>query len=122
MNQMPNKVKVGAVDYTIVIADLQENDYGCCDTHMQVITLSPNQTVQSASDTLLHEILHAIWNESGLFIMKRPDEETIVRLMATWLKTVMIDNPDISKFVQDASAYWPHNATPTGDKKARRHV
>jgi hypothetical protein len=109
---IPNKVKIGALDYRIEVAVLPDNDYGNCDTHIQLITLTPNQTSQSAADTLLHEILHAIYNDSGLFTIKRPDEEITVRLIATWLKGVFRDNPEVTSFILDAEPHWHHVATP----------
>jgi hypothetical protein len=117
---IPTKVKIGALDYRIEVAVLPDNDYGNCDTHTQVIYLTPNQTAQSAADTLLHEILHAIYNDSGLFTIKRPDEEITVRLIATWLKGVFRDNPEVTEFILDATPHWHHIATPTADRKARR--
>jgi hypothetical protein len=117
---IPTSVKVGHLDYKIIVAVLPDNDYGNCDSHTQVITLTPNQTPQSAADTLLHEILHAIYNDSGLFSIKRPDEEITVRLIATWLKGVFRDNPEVTAFILDATKYWHHQAYSLGDKKSRR--
>lgn len=109
---LPSTIRVGAATYSLVVEPIQGEDpeYGNCDTHTQVITISSNQTAQSAGDTLLHEVLHAIWNESGLAFIKRPDEETVVRITATWLRMVFIDNPLVHKFVMDPSS-WIHKAT-----------
>lgn len=108
---LPSRIKIGAADYELVIGPINDSDeYGNCDTHAQRITISNNQTAQSAGDTVLHEIIHAIWNESGLAFIKRPDEEAIVRITATWLKLVFRDNPDLAPFILNPSS-WPHQAT-----------
>lgn len=110
-------IKIGAVDYTIELQDkLEDDDYGCCDPHTQTITLSKDQNRQAVGDTLLHEIMHAIWHESGLFAVKRPDEEQIVRTTSTWLCLVFRDNPKVLSFIKDPGDNWPYSATPKGDK------
>jgi hypothetical protein len=119
MKQVPGTVKVGAVDYRILLEGADPDEYGACDTATQIIHLSKNQTAQNVSDTLLHEIMHAIWNESGIFMNKKPNEETIVRTMSTWVRMVLRDNPDVASFILDATDYWPYEATPL--EKAHRH-
>jgi hypothetical protein len=107
---LPSTVKVGATEYSLIVGHIKDSDeYGNCDTHTQVITISNNQTMQSAGDTLLHEILHAIWNESGLAFVKR-DEETVVRITASWLNMVFKDNPVVASFIMNPTA-WPYTAT-----------
>jgi cob(I)alamin adenosyltransferase len=119
MHDIPTVVKVGAVDYRIVLDGTSADEYGACDTATQTIHLSKNQTAQTVADTMLHEIMHAIWNESGIFMHKRPTEETIVRTMSTWTKMVLRDNPHVAAFIFDATPYWPYTATPL--EKAHRH-
>lgn len=117
---LPSSVRVGGATYKMVVATIEGEDpeYGNCDTHTQVITISTNQTAQSAADTVLHEVLHAIWNESGLAFIKRPDEETVVRITSTWLRMVMIDNPSIQNFVTNPSS-WTHQPTGEGSRKTK---
>lgn len=119
MNGTPTLIKIGAVDYTVVIEDEPSEEFGSCDTVTQTIVLSSNQTAQSVADTLLHEILHAIWTESGLFMHKRPDEETIVRTMSTWLRMVLRDNPHAAAFIFDAEGLWPHKPRIPAEKRVR---
>jgi hypothetical protein len=121
VNGTPTEIKIGAVDYTVVVESGVSDEFGSCDTVTQTIILSANQTAQAVSDTLLHEVLHAIWTESGLFMIKRPDEETIVRTTSTWLRMVLRDNPHVAAFIFDATGLWPHRPTITGEKRIR-HV
>lgn len=114
----PAFVKIGPVDYKLILdSSLQEN-FGECDTALQVIHISVRQTAQAASDTLLHEILHAIWDESGLFMHKRPSEETIVRTVSTWLRMVLRDNPAVARLIVDAQAFEPFVSPEAGAPKA----
>lgn len=110
MRGVPQSIKVGAVDYTIHVEDTTDGEYGECISHTQRIRLARNQTAQGVGDTLLHEVLHAIWYESGLFDMKRIDEERIVRTTATWLKMVFRDNPHAAAFIVHPEEHWPFTA------------
>ena len=120
MSHIPTLVKVGAVDYTISLVDQFDDEYGSCVPHMQQIFICKNQTAQSASDTMLHEIMHAIWNESGLFMMKRLDEETVVRTMSTWVRMVLRDNPHVAAFIYDAQDYWNYQPSMLPDRKDKK--
>lgn len=54
-----------------------------------------HQSAQDAVDTLMHEILHAIWLLAKIDAGKG-DEEAIIYTMATWLTTTLfIDNPKL---------------------------
>jgi hypothetical protein len=118
-NKTPKKIKVGAVDYTVHLQDVKDREQlGCCLYAHQRIYLTPNMLHQNASDTLLHEVLHAIWNESGLSFVPDLEEETIVRTMATWLRIVISNNPKFLQFIVDASDMWPYGPTHDPDKEA----
>ena len=107
-NKTPKKVKVGPIDYTIHMQDVRDvEQLGCTLYAHQRIYLSPNMLHQNASDTLLHEVLHAIWNEAGLDHIIDLEEETIVRTMATWLRMVITTNPQFLAFITDSSLMWP---------------
>lgn len=119
MRGVPQSVKVGAVDYVVSVEETTDGEYGECVSHLQLIRLAKNQTAQGVGDTLLHEILHAIWYESGLFDVKRPDEERIVRTLSTWLKMVFRDNPHVAAFILHPEEHWPFNAYDNGSKDVK---
>lgn len=116
---MIKKIKIGPIDYTIKImpADI-DGQYGACVYEHQMIYLSPNQLHQAASDTILHEVLHAIWHESGLEHTDLLVEETVVRTMSTWLRIVFLDNPELVKFILNSKKQWPYGPTSDPDKEA----
>lgn len=39
---------------------------GCCDHDHQVLWIHSAQTVTNYRDTIVHEVMHALWTESGL--------------------------------------------------------
>ena len=77
---------------------------------------------QQASDTLLHEVMHAIWSESGLDHIPDLNEETVVRTLATWLRIVFRDNPDFTKFVINSKSAWTHGPKGDPEKQAAWHL
>lgn len=117
--KVPKKIKIGAVDYTVhALNKTDRNQYGVCLYDHQRIYLSQNMLHQQASDTILHEVLHAIWSEAGLDHIPDLNEETIVRTLATWLRIVFRDNPDFAKFVLNAKNMWEYGPKTDPDKAA----
>ena len=117
--ELPKTIKIGAVDYTVHMLDKKDrSQYGVCLYDHQRIYLSQNMKHQQASDTLLHEVLHAIWSEAGLDHIPDLNEETIVRSLATWLRIVLRDNPDFARFVLNAKTAWKYGPTSDPDKIA----
>ena len=102
-------IKIGRTIYKIEMlpADITSL-YGACSYEYQIIYMSPNQTYQQASDTLLHEVLHAIWNESSLEHAIEIEQEIIVRTTSTWLLMVLDDNPQLLKFLTKGKSMWTH--------------
>jgi hypothetical protein len=118
-NRTPKKIKVGPVDYTTHMLDAKDvQQLGVCLYSHQRIYLTPNMKHQNASDTLLHEVLHAIWNESGLDHIIDLNEETIVRTFATWLRMVVTQNPQFLEFIVDSEFMWPFGPKHDPDKEA----
>jgi hypothetical protein len=121
-DKLPKKIKVGAVDYTTHLLNSTDRaQLGVCLYNHQRIYLSPNMKHQVASDTLLHEVLHAIWSESGLDHIPDLNEETVVRALATWLRLVIRDNPEFVKFIVNSKSMWPYGPTNDPDKEAGWH-
>jgi hypothetical protein len=107
--QMIKKIKVGAVTYSIkYLPDTIRDQYGACVFEHQIIYLSKQQQYEGAADTLLHEVLHAIWNEAGLEMAPALEQETVVRTLATWMRIVIVDNPEFYKFLKDGKDIWPY--------------
>ena len=103
--KLPKTIKVGYADYKIVqmkreIADADSKD-GHCNVREHIITIRAENRPQSEiANTLLHEVMHAIWymwgNGSG------QEEETCVTTLSNGLLTVMRDNKEFVEYTTEA--------------------
>ncbi len=70
--ELPEKVNILGAEYTIVLDKInRDNAHGECDFQLKKITLFVDDTIKTSKsydvlDTLIHEVIHAILNESGL--------------------------------------------------------
>lgn len=106
-NNYPRKLKIGPYTYSIELyPDATYSDHGACVYNHQTIFISPNQHAERAGDTLLHEVLHAVWDLSGFDQVADLNEENIVRSIATWLTLVLKDNPKLVEFITNPNLNW----------------
>ena len=98
---VPTTVQVGPYSYKVVLLAKEMSElFGETDSREQAIRLHPDQARDSMADTLLHEVLHAVWHCSGLHDGKY-NEEQVVRGLTTWLLLVLRDNPDLVGYLCD---------------------
>lgn len=100
---IPSHVLVGPYLYKVTVEERQSSGddlFGECDVHTQTVYLSPGQARDSMADSLLHEVLHAIWAASGLHD-GRYNEEQCVRGITTWLLLVLRDNPELVTYLTE---------------------
>ncbi len=91
--QKIKSVRVGPSDYSV---EYKSNiDYsGLTDREMQRIYIADVGSEKYKTNTLIHEILHAIFYEQGLTNeYKMKDEERIVLNLANGLHQFLRDNP-----------------------------
>jgi hypothetical protein len=78
-------------------SDLGSSAVGLCQNTEFLISVADGQHPVEEFDTLLHEIMHAVW-----FVMSASmggaDEEQIVRRVSTGLTGVFMDNPQLLKY------------------------
>ena len=79
--------------------NLGATSVGLCDNSNLVIHVLDGQHPVEEYDTLIHELLHAIWfimaiDHGGL------DEESVVRRLASGLTGVFLDNPELLTYLQ----------------------
>ena len=100
----PKSVRVGPHVYKVLKDDRtaqalrDESKYGITKVDRLEIHLDPNVAHTQVADTLLHEILHCIWDQSGL----REDqslEESVICSITTELLNVLRSNPKVTKFL-----------------------
>lgn len=75
--------------------------YGQCDTEHLAIHLATNIPESRKGETLLHEVLHAIYYEYGLSHVN--DEEGIVSLLSVGLYQVLKDNEELRGEIWDGT-------------------
>jgi Zn-dependent peptidase ImmA (M78 family) len=102
---LPDKVKLGWRTYSISIArrqDPQKMLYGEIDFERNTIFINEDGSQGTQKSTLLHEIIHWIFYNSG-HANWRNDEE-LVNSLAENLMMIFIENPELAGllFCQDS--------------------
>jgi hypothetical protein len=102
-------VKVGWHRYEVIfdkqqlqIAALNNNIHeslvGLTDVQKTVIWVDDDMSLSQIQDTLLHELLHALFDACGLSVeLEGNIEERIVRVLAPALLSMLKDNPGLVK-------------------------
>jgi hypothetical protein len=103
--KLPKQIKVGYADFKVVnlkseYADHDTKEGHCSSAHHIISVRSDDRPDSEVANTLLHEVLHAIWyiwgNGGGL------EEESAVTTMANGLLTVFKDNEGFVEFLSEA--------------------
>jgi len=101
----PSKIRIGPYDWKVSYYGLEEYDlrrkYGHTDRFNIKMEICDATQDQCTADTVIHEVLHAIWFSKGISGDKA-DEEDIVTPLATGLAQVIRDNPDLIKWLQES--------------------
>lgn len=87
---------------TIRIEAMEHSDIACGYflDHEGLIQIDHTIQPEQQADTLIHEVLHAIWRSRGL--PDRATEEEAVNRLASGLATVLRDNPDLPLWLEQA--------------------
>lgn len=98
-------VKVGAFYYKLILQDVEEDletdNLGChCSTSM-TITINTNIHPLKAVEVLIHECLHAVWEQRVDEVADKKEEEAIVTAFGVGLATLFVDNPKFLTTIQD---------------------
>lgn len=96
----PRVIKVMGKNYQIKFVNtspIAHENLGQCDHKKMLICIEEEQVPVEELDTVIHEILHAIWYQMS--IGEGPmEEEPIVRRTANGLLQVILDNPELLKY------------------------
>lgn len=108
--EMPKVVKVGAFDFSIEDwhprTAANKGRYGECEFLNFVIRIDQSHRRCKVADTLIHEILHAIFWVWG--IEDGDKEERLVNTLSTAICTVWRDNPDVIAWINENLADAPN--------------
>lgn len=104
MSDVPRLIYIGPADYDLVMKKRIEN-LGECEDGKILLRSGQNPTAERG--TVVHELLHAIFFESGLrkstgLQLTLETEEEIVNAIAPWIYAVFFqDNPDLNKYLTE---------------------
>ena len=97
----PKELRVMGRDYIIVFekeTTFKSSAAGLCDNQKMIITIMEDQHPVEELDTVIHELLHAIWHHMSMG-EHLPEEEVLVRKTAGGLTQVFLDNPHLIKYI-----------------------
>lgn len=104
----PKKVAVGPRTYGIVVdataialrsAESQETLDGICDHNTQTITVRASLAPDAEACTIIHEVLHAIFETYGLTRLLGDSEEDLTRALEAPLLALLRDNPRLISYL-----------------------
>lgn len=105
----PKQIRVNGKTYKILFNEknplVEYDNHGHCDNTKHIIHIEGEQVPSEEADTLIHEVLHAVWYQMTLTDIDDAVEERIVRALGTGLAGLFADNPkmlDYLKAVQKA--------------------
>ncbi len=103
--KIPKQVDVGPHQYEVVteeravLALRDEGKYGITRVDRLEIHIDDAGAQTQVADTLLHEILHCIWDQGGLRMEDPGLEERVVSSLTTGILAVLRQNPKVVKFL-----------------------
>jgi Zn-dependent peptidase ImmA (M78 family) len=78
--KLPRTVTIGGIKFKVVIAALDDGDFGrMCFDERKIVISDECADFKTQLETLRHEMLHAALHVSGVSFSQRYDEENIVR-------------------------------------------
>lgn len=107
----PDLVWVGAKRYTVTYsndairlksADHQKDLLGNTNHHSLEIIIDDAPAEQVIRDTLLHEVLHCLWEDAGIREMELTEEE-LVGSLTPRLMSVLRVNPGLREYLEASS-------------------
>ncbi len=103
MADFPASIRIGYRDYDVVELPAREGEgegiYGRHSAFLNRIEVRADVKPFERADTLLHEVLHGVWQMADL---PKKDEERCVTLISRGLTQVIRDNPHLIAYLQDA--------------------
>ena len=97
----PASITVGPYRYGVTVDDarIPPDLYGLCDKGKHVVALHPDQSAVRLRSTLMHELLHALCDLTGVDDDKA--EERIVTVLAPALLALLRENPRLLEWLTE---------------------
>jgi hypothetical protein len=101
---LPNKIRILGRKYVVKVEDLPPSVLGETDRTDHKIRLSPKLSPQIALETLLHELCHVAFLETGLDNMIAPKQkEAICDCIALAFSDILVFKKESKKCLSQAS-------------------
>lgn len=99
----PKKIRVGPCDWDVVLKDefLDDDDdiqLGAATISDLEIGIRKDINKQIEQETLMHEVLHAVFAQSGVDLSHNK-EERVVAAISPYLLMLLRDNPKLYKYL-----------------------
>lgn len=96
---LPRHIRIGPYQDSFHVVPSLKSDRGQYVGGCRIkLSSKANETPQEALDTVLHEILHSIWDKARIGKGKM-SEEVIIATFGSWLAAALIDNQRLLKWV-----------------------
>jgi len=101
----PKSIRIGAFNYKIVYHRKLGQNLGEVDTNRKRIDIWKHESNQALRDSILHEILHIIFedlieNLEKMSCDTHDKEEFLIRIITPRLLQVLIENPEFVEWLQ----------------------
>lgn len=94
-------VKIGKNKWRIQFVDtVSDYDMGECDYDKRKLYIRKGQSVRDESNTVLHEIMHALCHDRKLGL--KGEEENVVNNLTNGLQAFLRDNPGFGRKLMEA--------------------
>jgi len=94
---MFDNLKIGYQLYTLESHGDLDGINGDCDCEAGIIRYDSTETGFRHVNTILHEVLHAVWDQVGLnATLTEEQQEQVVTSLASGLTMILADNPHIT--------------------------
>jgi hypothetical protein len=104
--KVPKKVKIGYSTFNIDSKDStwkeKNQAVGMCSVDKSLIEYCKEQSDPEIVNTVIHEILHALIYVFDMEFDSSKKEECLVTKMANGLQTLLLDNPELLKWLSDS--------------------
>lgn len=111
---MISNIQIGPFDYKVIVDEaaidresvrMHSDLQGCCRYIKCEIHIRPGQSPDSEADTLLHEVLHAVFDMTGLGHDLAADDldESVIRRLTPALLGVIRANPELVKYLHNVN-------------------
>ena len=96
---VPTHIKLGY--RTLIIEPKLMDDFGEYVNNENKILFNSKQTPPELVNTIIHELMHAIFEDRIVSLVSDKNEETIVNALANGFMTALVDNPELLNFLNN---------------------